>query len=82
MLSLWGTMKIKDTMVLGEDFYSLAFYGYYKQPEELITQLVEEMDNSTAVRNLNTLVASEKINDSYNNSLEHTSSYGLGNMYR
>lgn len=31
-------MKIKETMVLGEDFYSLAFYGYYKQPDDQILE--------------------------------------------
>ena len=41
MLSLWGTMRAKDTMVLGEDFYSLAFYGYYKQPDDQILDIME-----------------------------------------
>lgn len=29
-------------MELGEDFYSLAFYGYYKQPENQILERLDE----------------------------------------
>lgn len=56
-------MKVKETMVLGEDFYSLAFYGYYRHPEDQVMEEIEK--DSKAVRSLNTIVA-DKINESAN----------------
>lgn len=34
MNKIWSQFKIKDTLELGEDFYSLAFYGFYLEDDE------------------------------------------------
>lgn len=34
MNRIWSQFKIKDTLELGEDFYSLAFYGFYLEDDE------------------------------------------------
>ena len=31
---LWGNMTVKESLMLNEDFYSLAFFGHYQQTEE------------------------------------------------
>ena len=63
MLSLWGTMKVKETIVLGEDFYSLAFYGYYKHPEDQIMEVINSSDDTKVIRNLDTIVADQIISN-------------------
>lgn len=49
MKEIWGTMKINETLLLGEDFYSLSFFGYYIQPEELIIESIETNDLAKSV---------------------------------
>lgn len=34
MSRLWGQITISDTLELGQDFYSLAFYGFYLEDDE------------------------------------------------
>ena len=31
---LWDIIKIEDTLKMGNDFYSLAFYGFYLEDDE------------------------------------------------
>jgi hypothetical protein len=50
-------MRAKDTMVLGEDFYSLAFYGYYKQPDDQILDIMEQ--DSINIKKLETIMAAQ-----------------------
>jgi hypothetical protein len=34
MQRLWSMIKKEDSLQLGEDFYSLAFYGFYLEDDE------------------------------------------------
>jgi len=34
MMKLWKSFKIADSLKLGSDFYSLAFYGFYLEDDE------------------------------------------------
>lgn len=33
---MWGKMIVKETLMLNEDFYSLAFFGHYIQTDETL----------------------------------------------
>lgn len=48
MLKLWSSFRIKDSLKLGSDFYSLAFYGFYLEDDE--EELSAHNDLSTAKR--------------------------------
>lgn len=34
MTKLWSLIKVNDSLKLGSDFYSLAFYGFYLEDDE------------------------------------------------
>ena len=36
---LWDIIKFEDTLKMGNDFYSLAFYGFYLEDDEDVKQL-------------------------------------------
>lgn len=35
---MWGKMIVKESLILNEDFYSLAFFGHYIQTDESLQE--------------------------------------------
>jgi hypothetical protein len=44
MRKLWGQIKVKDTLHLRQDFYSLAFYGFYLEDDEEDLSIVTNVE--------------------------------------
>ena len=41
---MWGNMTVKESLILNEDFYSLAFFGHYLQTDESIHESMIQKD--------------------------------------
>ena len=67
MRKLWGQIKVKDTLHLRQDFYSLAFYGFYLEDDEedlsIVTNVEQIKNQLNQANRLKTQARNSKMTD-------------------